>query len=84
MNINVYIGGHAFEVDYGYTPEIKENWGPAGGEEHKDESLEISSIYLGDQGQGEEYGDPNDPRGQRKVGTSSCPSFLKSKPYSAA
>ncbi len=48
MNTNVYIGGHAFEVDYDYTKEIKESFGRDGGEPHEDEELTINSIYLGD------------------------------------
>ena len=48
MNTNVYIGGHAFEVDFEYTPEIKVTFGRDGGEPHEDEKLEINSIYLGD------------------------------------
>lgn len=48
MNTTVYIGGHAFEVDFEYTPEIKESFGRDGGEPHQDEDLNISSIWIGD------------------------------------
>jgi len=45
---NAYIGGHHFEVLFDYEPEIKGSFGRDGGEEPRDEYLEITSISLGE------------------------------------
>jgi len=42
--ISTYIGGHKFEVETEYTPEIKQT----ADEPFEDEELEITAIFLGD------------------------------------
>ena len=42
--ISTYIGGHKFEVEAEYTPEINQT----ADEPFEDEELEITAIFLGD------------------------------------